>query len=122
MESRLANVEELDSNVEAWTRQRTPHQVMRMLQSFGVPAGAVQNSEDLFFDLQLRARGHMVQLGPGPYAGITFDGPPIRLATGQKPCTERSPMLGEHNDYVYRELLGMTATEVKELIERRVIF
>jgi hypothetical protein len=31
-------------------------------------------------------------------------------------------MLGEHNDYVYRELLGMTATEVKELIERRVIF
>ncbi len=42
---------------------------------------------------------------------------PIRLAAGQKSCVERSPMLGEHTDYVYRELLGLTASKVEEPIK-----
>jgi benzylsuccinate CoA-transferase BbsF subunit len=122
METRLKNAHELDKNIETWTRQYTPHQVMRMLQSVGVSAGAVQNAEDLYFDLQLRTRGHMVDVDAGRQGHITFDGPPIRLNAGQKTQTERAPMLGEHNDYVYRQLLGLSPEEIKRLTENGVIF
>ena len=122
MESRLKNVVELDKNIEGWTRQKTPHQVMRILQSFGVAAGAVQNSEDLFFDLQLRNRGHMVELEAGPRGKLTFDQPPIRLSAGQKPSAERAPYLGEHNDYVYHQLLGLTPEQVAKLTMDKVIY
>ena len=122
METRLKNVDELDKNIETWTKQYTPHQVMRMLQSFGVAAGAVQNGEDLYFDLQLRARGHMVDVDAGRQGHITYDGPPIRLSAGQRTQTERAPILGEHNDYVYKQLLGLSSAEIDRLTEDKVIF
>ncbi len=59
----------------------------------------------------------MVQFWRRALCRVIFGGPPIRLAAGQKSCLERSPMLGEHNDYVYRELLGLTGSEVEELIK-----
>jgi len=122
MEARLRNVDELDRNIEAWTSQRTPHQVMKLMQSAGVPAGAVQNSEDLYYDIQLRSIGHMIDVEVGRRGAITFDGPPLRLREGQRTGRSRAPLLGEHNDYVYRELLGLTGEQVERLIADRVIY
>jgi benzylsuccinate CoA-transferase BbsF subunit len=122
MESRLKNVDELDKNIESWTRQHTPHQVMRMLQPLGIAAGAVQNGEDLFFDLQLRARNHMLEVDSGKMGCVTFDGPPLHLSDGQITQTRRAPILGEHNDYVFKELLGFSQAELDRLIESKVIF
>jgi crotonobetainyl-CoA:carnitine CoA-transferase CaiB-like acyl-CoA transferase len=122
METRLSNAAELDRNVEAWTKQHTPHQVMKILQSAGVPAAAVQNGEDLYFDLQLRDRGHMVDLMAGRQGPITFDGPPLHLADGQKAQMESAPVLGQHDDYVYKQLLGLSQAEIDELTQKRVIF
>jgi benzylsuccinate CoA-transferase BbsF subunit len=122
MESRIKNVEELDRNLEEWTRKRTPHGVMNLLQPLGVPAGAVQNGEDLYYDLQLRARNYtfdqdIPRLGP-----ITFSGRPFRMSEGQRPQNLPSPYIGEHNDYVYRQLLGMNQTQMDELTRKKVIF
>ena len=122
MEARLRNVDELDRNIEAWTSQRTPHQVMKLMQSAGVPAGAVENSEDLYYDLQLRSIGHMIDVEVGRRGEMTFDGPPLRLAQGQKTGKSRAPFLGEHNDYVFRDLLGLTSEQVARLIADRVIY
>ena len=122
MDSRVRNADELDKNIEVWTRQHTPHQVMKILQSFGVAAGAVQNSEDLYYDLQLRARGHMIEIDAGELGNITFDSPPLHLSEGQKLVQENAPLLGEHNDYVYQQILGLTPQEVEQLIEKKVIF
>ena len=122
MESRLKNVDELDQNIERWTRQYTPHQVMRTLQYFGVAAGAVQNGEDLYYDLQLRARGFMIEQDLPRLGSITFAGIPLRLSAGQAAYSQRAPVLGEHNDYVYRQLLGLRREEIGKLAEAEVIF
>jgi len=122
MASRVENANALDAWIEQWTIQRTPHQVMRVLQSFGVAAGAVQNNEDLFHDLQLRTRGHMIDVDGGGGKNTTFDGPPVRLSAGQKTSTDRAPWFGEHNDYVYLELLGMEHEEIERLKASQVVF
>src|SRR3990172_1298943 len=122
MEARLQNVNELDENIGKWTRQYTPHQVMKILQSSGIAAGAVQNSEDLYFDLQLRSRGHMIEIDTGQNGIITFDGPPLQLSAGQKTRTDCAPRLGEQNDYVYKQLLGLSSAEIDRLTKNQVIF
>jgi crotonobetainyl-CoA:carnitine CoA-transferase CaiB-like acyl-CoA transferase len=100
MASRLENVDELDKNIENWTRWHTPHQAMRILQSFGVAAGAVQNSEDIYYDLQLRARGYMIEKDLPIIGSTTLGGVPLRLAAGQVIHPRQPPLLGEHNGYV----------------------
>ena len=122
MEARLKNARDLDENIEGWTKQHTPHQVMKILQSFGVAAAAVQNGEDLYYDLQLRDRGHMVDLMAGRQGPVTFDGPPLHLSDGQRTEVKGAPRLGEHDNYVYKQLLGLSQTEIDKLTASKVIF
>ena len=121
MESRLKNVDELDRNIESWTIQHTPHQVMKTLQWAGVTAGAVQDGEHLYYDLQMRARNFMIELDIPRLGNITFPSVPVRLSAGQKEQYQRASVLGEHNEYVYRQLLGLSLEEIKRLENAEVI-
>ena len=61
-EQRWQRHDELDELIGNWTCDRTPYQVMRDLQAAGVPAGAMQTSEDLWRDVHLRARDYPVMM------------------------------------------------------------
>ena len=88
-----------------------------MMQAVGVPAGIVQNGEDLVDrDLQLRYRGH-TQLPDHPEFGIyPSEVAPFRLSETPSKLTIPAPCLGEHNEYVCREILGMTDDEFLEFV------
>lgn len=119
---RIANIEELDIFIGHWTSQCPAEHVVQRLQEQGVPAGIVQNAADLATDPQLVARDFFVHL-PHPTLGDTVaDAWPIKCdGDDQLKETWRSaPLLGEANDYVFRDLLGMTESEVDELIRRGV--
>jgi crotonobetainyl-CoA:carnitine CoA-transferase CaiB-like acyl-CoA transferase len=122
MESRLQNVEELDQNIERWTTQFTPHQIMLMLQYNNVAAGVVQTSEDMFYDVQLRERGHVFSQELPRLGKITFAGLPVHFSEGQNTTSNKTPAFGEHNDYVYRQLLGLTPEEIKKLEDQKIIY
>jgi crotonobetainyl-CoA:carnitine CoA-transferase CaiB-like acyl-CoA transferase len=122
MESRLKNVEELDRNIERWTIQYTPHQVMGIMQYFGIPAGAVQNSEDVYHDVQLRARNFMVEQELPRIGNVTCAGLPVHLSMSPEEPQREAPFLGEHNEYVYQQLLGLSQDEVSRLEENKVIY
>jgi crotonobetainyl-CoA:carnitine CoA-transferase CaiB-like acyl-CoA transferase len=122
MPSRLKHVEELDRGIEKWTMARTPHQVMGIMQYYGVPAGAVQNSEDVFRDIQLRAGGFMVDYELPRLGPITFGGTPALFPSRPAAPHHLAPWLGQHNDYVFGKLLGLDEDERKKLEEKRVIY
>ncbi|MDP2953459.1 MAG: CoA transferase, partial [Chloroflexota bacterium] len=115
--ARKQNEDELDRLVEEWTKERTPEEVMVLMQREGVPAGVVQNAEDMLLrDPQLRAREHYVYLDHAEAGRTAYDGVPFKLsATPGRPLSA-APLLGEHNDYVYREILGMSEEEANEYI------
>lgn len=118
--ARKAHEEELDAVIAGWTRERTPHEVMKTLQAAGVPAGVVSRLSDLFSDPQLAHRRTWRAL-PHPELGqFHYVAPPFILA--ETPAElRRSPLLGEHNDQVYREILGLTQGEVDALVADGVI-
>ena len=60
--ARVENREALDTALSEWTSNLTPKQVMTMLQRHGVPASAVQTTEDVYFDGHLRGRGYVVDI------------------------------------------------------------
>ena len=77
MDSRRANSESLDEFLGQWISGNEAHEVMRVLQEAGVPAGAVQNQSDLWEDPQLKHQGFFQWLdhaerGPMPYDGLQF--------------------------------------------------
>ena len=116
LEGRKANEDELDELVEKWTISQTPHEVMTRLQQAGVPAGVAESGEDLVADPQLNHRGtHTVLEHPeiGPHI---YQPPPYRFSKTPHELTMPAPCMGQHNEYMLKEVLGMSDDEVAELL------
>ncbi len=113
---RKENEDELDRLVEEWTVKHTAEEVMTRMQDSGVPAGLVETGEDqLEHDLQTRHRNlfpELIHPRLGKHHAVAS---PFKLS--RVPCElNRSPLLGEHNEYVLKEILGMSDDEVAELV------
>ncbi|MBI4296094.1 MAG: hypothetical protein HY667_03130 [Chloroflexi bacterium] len=46
---------------------------------------------------------------------------PWRLSDSPKGNYQAVPLLGEHNDYVFGTLLGLSREEIRQLVEEKVI-
>ena len=115
------NEEEIDRLIATWTVNRTPEEVMSVLQTAGVPAGIVTTGEDLIeHDLGLKHR-HVYRELEHPEIG-TYHGVAPSYEFSKCPVeVERAPLMGEHNESVFEEILGMSDEEIKELILEEVI-
>ena len=105
-----------------WTRQRHQYEVMELLQKAGVAAGASLNIKDLVSDPQLKARKFFIEAEHPVLGNITLAGLPWRADGEQKGNYSYPPLLGEHNDYVFGDLLGLNSEEITKLKEAKVIY
>jgi benzylsuccinate CoA-transferase BbsF subunit len=122
-ESRYANADALDELVNTWTRDKEPYEAMRVLVEAGVPAGVVQNADDLaHHDPQLAHLDYWWVKERANMAPNHSDAYPARLS--ETPAAEYmpAPWLGEHNVEVFGRLLRMTPEEVARLHEEEVIW
>jgi crotonobetainyl-CoA:carnitine CoA-transferase CaiB-like acyl-CoA transferase len=118
---RLRHAAALDAHVEAWTTTRDAADVTRTLQAAGVPAGMVYRCSDLYDDPQLRHRGYFIDLEHAAMGRVTYDG--LQHHLSRTPAVLRpAPVMGQHNDYVLKDILGMSDAEVERLIEAEVIY
>ncbi|MFN0096182.1 MAG: CaiB/BaiF CoA transferase family protein [Dehalococcoidia bacterium] len=97
-------------------RRFSTEEVVAHLQRFGVPCGWVKSPEEMHADPQIAHRGHYWKL-QHPVMGLrTYDGPAFRLSRTPGELTKAAPCLGEDNEYVYREIIGLTEDEFVELL------
>ncbi|HZU05428.1 MAG TPA: CoA transferase [Chloroflexota bacterium] len=119
---RKAHEDELEARLAEWTRERTPQEVMETLQAAGVPAAVVNTMADLYSDPQLTHRGFWWPL-PHPELGVfCYESSGFVLSDTPAQPARPSPCLGEHNRYVFCELLGLSEAEYTALLERKVIY
>ncbi len=115
--SRLENVDALDAFVQSWTAGRDAYEVMHTLQRAGIAAGVVQNVEDQFRrDAQLAARGFFETIDHMTKGTVVANGLALGLTGTPGRTTGTGAAVGQDNDYVFGELLGMTAQEVRDAI------
>lgn len=118
---RLAYQDALDRQVEEWTQQHAPEEVMRLLQQAGVAAGVVANGEDLDRDPQLRARAYWAHVQTPEGDEVVLDGTPVKLSVTPGYVAAPGPLLGEHTDAVLRRLLGYSEEHIIRLKAERVV-
>ena len=88
---------------------------MERLQDVGVAAGAVQNTEQLTHDPHLRARGFIAETNHPELGKLLHGGLPLKLSLTPGCVRSHAPRLGEHNEYVLSELLGLEHEEIERL-------
>ena len=112
----------LDAAITAWTIQHEDHEAMQLLQRAGVPSGPSQDILRVFNEPQLREAGYFTELQTSDGELRDLPGLPWRLEGGPGPYLTEAPVLGQHNAYVYQELLGLPETEVDRMIEDQIIY
>jgi benzylsuccinate CoA-transferase BbsF subunit len=118
---RKQNRDELDRNLTQWTRRYTPKQVFRLMQEAGVAAGIPSSGEDLFHDIHLRARGHIVETEAQPWGKITHHGLPGIPSLSRASAAQPAPWIGAHNDEVFGGILGLSREKIEELKKAEAI-
>jgi benzylsuccinate CoA-transferase BbsF subunit len=114
-EKRLQHHDELDEIIERWTSQQELFELFHRLQNDGIPAGPIMNEADAYADPQLKNRGFFEKVtqadcGTHFYPGMLWNMSETQGFIRQPPC-----LLGEHNEYVYRQVLGVSDDEYAEL-------
>jgi benzylsuccinate CoA-transferase BbsF subunit len=95
---------------------------MNMMQAAGVAAGVVKNAEDQVQDPQLKQRHFFWEL-KDPKIGQYFSPSRLRFLLSKTPYeVRRAPCLGEHNDHVFGELLGLSDNDEADLVKEKVIW
>jgi len=115
--ARLAHQDALDAEVEAWTRGQDAYAAMERLQAAGVAAGVVQDVRDqLERDPQLRARGHFEELPHLAKGRVVANGVPLGLTGTPGASGASGAAVGEHNEEVFRGLVGLGEAEYREAV------
>ena len=114
--TRKQNEDELDRLIGDWTKDFPAEQVMTMLQEAGVPAGAVQRGQEMLQDPHLKHRRHYRVLNHPEIGPHSYNAPAYRLSKTPCEIQRPAPCLGEHNTYVYKELLGMSDDDIAEML------
>jgi crotonobetainyl-CoA:carnitine CoA-transferase CaiB-like acyl-CoA transferase len=109
--ARRDNKDALEAIIAAWTREQTQQQAAEALQTAGVASYPVLTMAGLFSDPQLAARGQWrvrrhAEIGDQAYCFPGFD-----LTEQPGDIVGPAPCLGEHNGYVFRDLVGLTDAE-----------
>jgi crotonobetainyl-CoA:carnitine CoA-transferase CaiB-like acyl-CoA transferase len=112
---------ELDRNLSEWARKYTPRQAFRLLQEAGIAAGIPASGEDLYHDIHLRQRGHIVETEAQPWGKIAHHGLPGIPSLSAANAARPAPWIGANNDHVFGKILGLSAEKIGELQKAEAI-
>ncbi|MGV8059695.1 MAG: CaiB/BaiF CoA transferase family protein [Smithellaceae bacterium] len=113
---RKNDIDEIDKHIQEWTSVRTAEEVFESLQKAGIASGIVAKGNDSMSDPHLKERSYFLTTTNHYRYGSHPSYPVPSMIFSETPCQfGPAPKLGEHNDYVFRELLGLSEAEMKTL-------
>jgi len=120
--SRWQNQEQLDRHIQEWTISHSHLEVMKKLQAAGVAAMPSFSAEELFSDPHMQERKAFTEINHSVMGKQMVMSPPFKLSETPATIKKAGPLLGEHNEYVFGELLGMPKQMITQLKEEKVIY
>ncbi len=120
--TRWHNQETLDKLIENWTLNHAHTEIMKLLQAVGVAAAPSCNSEDLWNDPHLRERDFWAEVEHSLLGKQKVIAPVWKFSESHLEVGGPAPLFGQHNQYVFGELLGLDEAEIERLVEERVIY
>jgi crotonobetainyl-CoA:carnitine CoA-transferase CaiB-like acyl-CoA transferase len=122
LSGRLAGEDELDRRMAEWTGRHNRWQLAGALRALGVPAAAVARpAERIDQDPTTSEWGLWPTVEHREMGEVRVDGLPVHLSETDWRMQRGAPCLGEHNDIVFKEVLGLSAGEIDQLRAEGVI-
>jgi len=118
---RTTHADEVDAMVGQWFGEHTAEEAQRILDEAGVPVSPIYSIADIFADAQYQSRGDIVTAMDPEIGEIPMPGIIPRFSRTPGSVRFAGPSLGEHNDAIYGDLLGLTSEEIASLRAADVI-
>lgn len=119
--ARGAHAEELDELIARWTAERPADALLDQLAEAGVPAGRIYRPRDMLADPHFAARQSIIRVAHPEFGELAMQNVFPRLSRTPGEVRHPGPALGEHNEEVYRGLLGLSEQEMSRLRDAGVI-
>jgi len=112
---------ELDALINEWTKTIELEPLQALMDEHGVPAGLIYTAEDMLQDEHFKARDAIVDVPHPDFGGLKMQNVAPRLSRTPGAVRHAGPALGEHNDEVLGELLGMEADVLADYAARGIV-
>jgi len=119
--SRWENQEELDKHLSEWTELYGAYELAGILQKEGIAATPSFSTKQLTHDAHIISRGFFKKANHAVLGDKVLAGLPIHFSDWGEGNYATPPLLGEHNDYVLGQLLGLSSEEIRQLIDEKVL-
>jgi benzylsuccinate CoA-transferase BbsF subunit len=118
--SRWHHQDELDRHIEEWTRQHDAYEIADRLQKADIAASPSLSTKQFFEDRHIQEREFFVQCDHPLMGRISIASVPWRMSDSPRGNYTHPPLLGEHNDYVFGTLLGLSKEQMERLRAEKV--
>ena len=112
---------EINGIVADWTSSLPAEEITARCVQYDVPVGTAYSAADIFADPHMAARGDLVAVDDPVIGPVRQQAPFPRLAKHPAPPPRGAPRLGEHNQEVWRDLVGLSDEELADLGDRGVV-
>ena len=119
--ARGQNQKELDDLINEWTKTKDLKEVEHLCNENGIPAGLIYKAKDMIEDPHFKARDAIIDIEHPEFGLIKMQNVAPKLSKNPGEVRRVGPSLGEHNNYVLKEILKRTDEEIKTLETSGVI-
>lgn len=118
---RCKRMDEVDEMVGIWTAKYHKSEAFQLLRGAGIPAAPLLHLEEVANDEHIRHRGMLRTVEHPTMGEVTVFGTPLRLGASEPMVSTPAPLHGQHSSDVLRRHLNLSAEDLDQLTEARVI-
>jgi benzylsuccinate CoA-transferase BbsF subunit len=121
VEGRLARAAEIEEKIAAWSREQQAEALVAKLREANLDAAVVEDMQDLLRDDQLAHRDHFHELDHPVLGRHVVEAGGTRFSAAPMVFDRPAPCLAADSEHVYRDVLGISEAEYRELSEGGVL-
>jgi crotonobetainyl-CoA:carnitine CoA-transferase CaiB-like acyl-CoA transferase len=121
LKNREAERQQVDEHVGAWTARHDRAELLRICEEAQIPCGPIYSIDEIFEDPQYAARGNILKMQDDRVGELPIPNLVPRLSDTPGSVKWLGPRLGEHNDEIFKGLLGLTEDDLRRLAAEGVV-
>lgn len=119
---RVQNNEIQKKLIEEWTSNYTVNEIVEKVLGKGIPAGPIYDVEQITQDYHIAVEREMFIEIEHPIIGkMKVNGNPIKLMDTMPRINCPAPTLGQHNQTIYKDMLGYDEIQLEEMVRHKII-
>lgn len=115
LKNREKDREKVDEHVGAWTARHDRDELLRICEEAQVPCGPIYSIDEIFEDPHYAARGNILKMQDDRVGELPIPNLVPRLSDTPGSVNWLGPRLGEHNDEIFKTVLGLTDDDLRRL-------